>query len=171
LSDERLLVIAFGNSLCRDDGVGIAALGELRRLGLEQPGVDLVEGGVRGLNLLSLLEEYDRALVLDAARAGEGTLGEILEVDLEDARFLLRPRLSLHNLDLGTAFELAKALDMKLPAVRLILMRVRDVAPGEGLSETARSALPAMTAAAAREINDFASRWSRANAAEAGEEG
>jgi len=171
LSDERLLVIAFGNPLRADDGVGIAALEELRRKGYERPGIDLVDGGVRGINLLSLLEGYESALVLDAALAREGAIGEILEVDLEDARFLLRPRLSLHNLDLGTAFELAKALEMKLPAVKFVLMRVREVGPGEGLSEAARSALPAMVAAAAREIDGFADRMSRANAAETGEEG
>jgi hydrogenase maturation protease len=171
LSNERLLVIAFGSPLRRDDGVGIAALEELRRKGYERPRVDLVDGGVRGINLLSLLEGYERALVLDAALAGEGPHGEILEVGLEDARFLLRPRLSLHNLDLASAFELAKALDMKLPTVRFVLMRVRDVSPGEGLSEPARAALPAMVETAAREITEFANRMSRAEATETGEEG
>ncbi|MFH1679357.1 MAG: hydrogenase maturation protease [Candidatus Eisenbacteria bacterium] len=171
MSNKRLLVIAFGNPLCRDDGVGIAAIEELRRRGMERPGVDLMDGGARGIDLLSLLEEYDLALVLDAALAREEPVGEIVEVDLGDARFLLRPRLSLHNLDLGTAFELARALDMKLPRVELVLMRVRDVGPGEGLTEAARSALPAMVEAAARKINGFANRMSRARAAEAGEEG
>lgn len=164
-------MIAFGNPLRRDDGVGLAALDELKRRRLERPGLDWVDGGVGGIDLLSLLEGYDRAIVLDAVLAREEPVGTIVEAGLEDVRFLLRPRLSLHNLDLGTAFELARALDLDLPRVEFILMRVREVGPGEGLTEAARSALPAMAEAAARRINGFANRTSRAIAAETGEEG
>jgi hydrogenase maturation protease len=165
LSDERLLVIAFGSTLCRDDGVGVAALEELKRRGTERQGVDCVDGGVRGIDLLSLLEGYDRAIVLDAALSAEAPVGEIVEADAEEARFLLRPRLSLHNLDLGTALELARALDVRLPRVEFVLMRVRDISPGEGLTEAALAALPAMVEAAARRINGSASRAGRGNAA------
>lgn len=155
---ERLLVIGFGSPLRRDDGVGLAALDELKRRGYERPGVDFVDGGVRGVTLLSILEGYDRAIVLDAALARDGAVGKVDVVDLEEARFLLRPRVSLHNLDLGTTFELARALEMKLPRVDFVLMRVGEVGPGEGLSPLAQSALPGMVEAAARMINGFSNR-------------
>jgi len=171
LSEKRLLVIAFGSPLRTDDGVALAALRELLRLGYERPGVDLVDGGVKGINLLSLLEDYDRAVVLDAVLGEEGCVGDILEIGLEDARFHLRPRASLHNLDLGTTFELARALEMKLPTVEFVLMRVHDVGPGEGLTRAAREALPAMVAAAERRIRACTDRASRSEAAEVRDKG
>lgn len=161
---ERLLVIGFGSPMRKDDGVGLAALEELKRRGYERPGVDLVDGGVRGVNLLALLEDYDRAIVLDAALARKGAVGEVKVADLEEARFLLRPRVSLHNLDLGTTFELARTLDIPLPPVDFVLMGVKEVGPGEGLSPEVQSALPGMVEAAARKINGFSNRVSRADA-------
>ncbi len=166
MSDPRLLVIGFGNPLRRDDGVGIAALEELRRRGVGDRRVDMMDGGVQGINLLSILEDYDCAVVLDAALARDGTVGEIVETGLDEARFLLRPRVSLHNLDLGTTFELARALDLKLPRVDLVLMRVSDVGPGDWLSEEATSALPEMIAAAERAIQGIADRIRQGRTAE-----
>lgn len=166
MSETRLLVIGFGNPLRRDDGVGIAALEELKRRGAVGPGIDMMDGGVQGINLLSILEDYDRAVVLDAALARDGAAGEIVETGLEEARFLLRPRVSLHNLDLGTAFELARALDLKLPRVDLVLMRVSDVEPGDWLSEEAISALPRMVDAAERAIQGITNGIRRRRTAE-----
>ena len=80
MSDPKLLVIGFGNPLRRDDGVGIAALEELKRRGAGGPGIDMMDGGVEGINLLSILEDYDRAVVLDAALSRDGTVGEIIEI-------------------------------------------------------------------------------------------
>jgi hydrogenase maturation protease len=139
-----LLVIGFGNELRRDDGVGLAAIRELRQMGRHLFGVDLIEGGVRGIDLLDLLEQYDRAIVVDAFTGGDGPPGEIVEAGLEEAKFLLRPLASLHNLDLGTAFALGRALDLDLPPVEFVLMRVADVGTGEGLTEAVRLALPAL---------------------------
>jgi hydrogenase maturation protease len=171
LSDDRLLVIAFGSPLRTDDGVALAALSELRRLGHKRPGVDLIDGGVKGINLLSVLEDYDRAIVLDAVLGEKDSVGEILEIGLEDARFHLRPRASLHNLDLGTTFELARALEMKLPQVEFVLMRVHDVGPAEELTSAAQEALPAMVAAAVRRIQAFTDGATRSEAAEVRDRG
>ena len=166
MSENHLLVIGFGSPLRGDDGVGLVALEELKLRGYDQPGVDLVDGGVRGTSLLSILEGYDRALVLDAVLAPNGDVGEVIETDLESARFLLRPRTSLHNLDLATTLELARALEMKLPRVEFVLMRVTEVGPRADLSRDARTALPKMVDAAATKIDDFLRDWGRANAAE-----
>jgi len=166
LSDSRLLVIGFGNPLRRDDGVGVAALHELHRRGVEAPGVDLIDGGVRGLNLLSLFEEYEGALVLDAVLANGEPVGEVVEAGLDEARFLLRPRATLHNLDLGTTFELARALGIRLPQVEFVLMKVTDVGYGEGLSDAVEGALPSMVEIVARKIEEFVRRAPGSEAAE-----
>ncbi len=152
MSTDRIVVIGFGNDFRRDDGVGLAALRELRNLDRHREGVDLIEGGIRGTDLIDLLARYERAVVLDAMVGGTGSVGEIIEAPLEKARFLLRPLVSLHNLDLATAFELARSLAIDLPPVDLVLMRVRDVRPGEGLTAEAAKALRRMVRAADERI-------------------
>lgn len=56
-----------GNPLAGDDGFGPAVL---RRLAGEElpPEVELADGGVLGIDLLSELEEIDRLILVDAVR-------------------------------------------------------------------------------------------------------
>ncbi|MBN1825697.1 MAG: hydrogenase maturation protease [Candidatus Eisenbacteria bacterium] len=147
-----MLVLGFGVPLRRDDGVGIAALEGLRALGFGRDGEDLVRGDLRGNELFDLLERHERALVLDSILEGDGPAGGLIEAGLREARFLLRPHGALRGLDFGTAFELARKLDLRLPEVEFLLMRVRDTAPGEGFSAPVARALPRMIDAAARMI-------------------
>jgi hydrogenase maturation protease len=48
-----------------DDGVGLAVLSRLQQ-GWECEGVQLVDGGTWGMNLLPLIEDTRRLLLLDA---------------------------------------------------------------------------------------------------------
>ena len=78
--------------------------------------------------------------------------GTLIEADLREARFLLRARPAFRDLDFGTAFLLARELDLRLPDVEFLLMRVRDTGPGEGFSDPVSRALPRMVDAAVRKI-------------------
>jgi hydrogenase maturation protease len=62
------LVLALGNPLRGDDGVGAAVLNALPAL---PPGVTGMDGGTPGLGLVLSLQGYDRAIILDAAEMGE----------------------------------------------------------------------------------------------------
>lgn len=152
MCDSSLLVIGFGNELRRDDGIGVEVIRELRRLGRQRPGVDLVDGGVRGIDLIDRLQRYDHAILIDALLDEAGPPGEVIEADLERAKILLEPIVSLHHLDLGTALELARVLDIELPPLDFVLLRVAEVGPGEGLTGMARDALPGMVRAVDKKI-------------------
>ena len=69
-AQPRTLVLALGNPIRSDDGVGIVALRCLEE-DLRVPGtVDLVEGGTKGLELVSYISGMSRLLVLDAVDVG-----------------------------------------------------------------------------------------------------
>ena len=121
------LVLGLGNPLMGDDGVGLAVLSRLQQ-GWECEGVHLVDGGTWGMNLLPLIEDTRRLLLLDAIRLGvePGTLHLLTRDQLP--RYLSH-KLSPHQIDLkeilalaefrGTLPEVAVALGVEPAAVEL----------------------------------------------------
>jgi hydrogenase maturation protease len=97
-------VIACGNPLMGNDGAGPSVLSLLAR---EHPGVDAVDGGNGGLGLIPLMEGYDRIVIVDAT-SGIGRMGEIRVFRHIPADGI--PSLSLHELGIGEALALARAL-------------------------------------------------------------
>ncbi|MCP4418081.1 MAG: hydrogenase maturation protease [Chloroflexi bacterium] len=64
------LILGLGNPLRGDDGVGTAVISALQTQNLP-PNVDLVDGGTSGLEVVLLLKEYRRVIVVDAADMGK----------------------------------------------------------------------------------------------------
>src|SRR4051812_19425846 len=68
---RRVLVAGIGNIFFGDDGFGVAVAAELKQRKLP-PGVDVVDFGIRGMDLVFALGEgYDIALFVDAVPRGE----------------------------------------------------------------------------------------------------
>jgi hydrogenase maturation protease len=68
---KRILVAGIGNVFFADDGFGVAVAQELQRRELP-PGVDVVDFGIRGMDLVFALGEgYDVALFVDAVPRGD----------------------------------------------------------------------------------------------------
>jgi len=111
----RVLVAGIGNVFLGDDGFGVALAARLaaRELG---PGVDVVDYGIRGMDLAYALAEYDVAILLDAApRGGEpGTL-YVIEPSAENA-----PELDAHGMDPVKVLALARTLGGRLPRVLVL---------------------------------------------------
>ena len=100
------VVIGLGNPIMADDGVGIAALERLRAAGAPA-GVELVDGGTWGMNLLPVIEAAGKLVLMDAIDAGgePGTLHV-----LERARIprYLATKISPHQVDLCDVLALAE---------------------------------------------------------------
>jgi hydrogenase maturation protease len=68
---KRVLVAGIGNIFFADDGFGVAVANELQRRELPR-GVDVIDFGIRGMDLVFALGEgYDVALFVDAVPRGE----------------------------------------------------------------------------------------------------
>ena len=81
---RRILVAGIGNVFLGDDGFGVAVARELARRELPE-GVDVVDYGIRGMDLAYALEDYEAAVFVDASTRGEapGTVS-VIEPELED---------------------------------------------------------------------------------------
>jgi hydrogenase maturation protease len=100
----KVRVIACGNPLMGNDAAGPAVLALLAG---EYPEIDAVDGGTGGLGLVTLMEGYDRIVIVDAT-SGMGEPGEIRVFrDLPAGGI---PSLSLHEIGIPEVLALARAL-------------------------------------------------------------
>lgn len=145
---EGTLVLALGNPLRGDDGVGPAVLAQLAAVGLPA-GVAALDGGTPGLETTLLLQGYQRVIIVDAAEMGREP-GAWARWPLGEAR--LQPadmalRATLHSAGLAEALALAEALGVLPPEVVIYGVQPAEVGWEPGLSAAAAAAVPAVSAA------------------------
>ncbi|MCG5218646.1 hydrogenase maturation protease [Streptosporangium sp. KLBMP 9127] len=142
---SRVLVAGIGNIFLGDDGFGVEVV---RRLAGEEaaPGVDVVDFGIRGMDLAYALQrDYDTVIFIDAAPRGQppGTL-TVLEPHLPEGGTAVET----HGMDPIRVLRLAAELG-RMPARVLVLCcepaTALTGAPDEdvlvGLSEPVRAAI------------------------------
>ena len=122
----KTLILGMGNPIMGDDGVGIWAARMLKSK-LNDQEVTVMETGMAGLNLLELMAEYDRAILIDAIKTGEGEVGKIYRLEPETLNET-RHAASTHGIDFSTALELGSRLGLSLPRdIVLFGIEVEDV--------------------------------------------
>ena len=140
-SRKTLAVIGVGNILYGDDGVGVRAIWELQKTPLAS-GIDLVDGGSMGVDLLEYLKAYERVVIIDAADMGLPP-GTVKVFKPEQVASLKSDKvLSLHSADVLGVIELGKTLGEKLAEIHIVAVQPEFVGPREGLSDRVLRALP-----------------------------
>ncbi len=103
------VVIALGNPLMGDDGVGLTALTVLRAGWTFVPPVRFLDGGSSGLNLLPTLGEADHALLIDAIDIGAAP-GTLVALERPDLSRLGATARTAHQIGLREVFALAELM-------------------------------------------------------------
>src|SRR3974377_2342669 len=97
LREMTVTLIGLGNILMRDEGVGIQALQALKDRYELPPGLEVVDGGTSGLDLLPYIEGRDRVLFVDAVNFSQEP-GYIGILENREIPALFAPKGSLHHL-------------------------------------------------------------------------
>ncbi len=100
------VVIGLGNPLMGDDGLGLAALAQLRDQWDVPADVELVDGGTWGMNLLPVIEDAGRVLLLDAINAGAAPGTEVV-IPRTRLPAYLAMKISPHQVDMADVIALA----------------------------------------------------------------
>ncbi len=114
---RRILVAGIGNVFLGDDGFGVALAGRLARRELP-PGVDVVDFGIRGMDLaLAMQDDYEAAVLLDATPRGErpGTL-YVIEPELPGEPGMP----DAHGMDPVSVLALARAMGRTPPRTLVV---------------------------------------------------
>jgi hydrogenase maturation protease len=122
----KTLVLGLGNYILRDDSVGLLVASELKQI-LQRPDITIQESELGGINLLELLDGYDRAIIVDAIQTGRQKAGHMFELTPESLVGSLNTS-STHGIDFRTLIELGRRYGMHLPEQIVILaVEVEDV--------------------------------------------
>jgi len=138
----RRLVLGVGNPILSDDGIGIhvARAMKLRNL----PGVEVEELPASGLELLDMVLDFDKVVIVDAIQTRGGVPGQIHileEADFERAVHGSSP----HGINIATALAMGrKIVPERMPnEVVYVAVEVEDlVNVSERLTPRVEAALP-----------------------------
>lgn len=149
-----VVVLGMGNLLRRDEGVGIRALQRLEELYMLPPAVRLVDGGTLGLELLSYLEDADRALVLDATLSDEGP-GTLVQISGDAVPAYFGMRTSPHEIALPDLLAVARLRGVTPPELVLVGIHPASIELGWELSDTVAGRLDDMVASAVAVLHQW----------------
>ena len=122
----KTLILGLGNPILSDDGAGIWVARALEGR-LNQPEITVMETSMAGLNLLDLLVNFDRAIIIDAIQTVGGKAGQIYRLEPE-AFDVTRHAASPHDVNFATALELGNRLDLALPQqIVIFAIEVKNV--------------------------------------------
>ena len=134
------IVLGIGNILLRDEVVGVRVIERMRGISLPDD-VELVDGGTAGADLLDVLAERQKVIVIDAVQA-DCEPGTLLRFTADD---LVRPDgvgMSLHELGLGEALTMTRQLGCAPKEVVVFGIEPKDLRCGLELSEEVVASIP-----------------------------
>ena len=149
MDPERKIVLGLGNTLNRDEGLGVHAVklleARLRRSEADaweaSSELEFLDGGVLGLNLLPLVEEASHLLVLDAVDARKGP-GTVIEMKRDDIPLYSGIKLSDHQVTFQEVLGLASFRGRLPEHLHLIGIQPADLSIGVELSPTVSGRMP-----------------------------
>jgi hydrogenase maturation protease len=141
----RILIAGIGNIFLADDGFGVEVVRQLAERGVPE-GVEVVDFGIRGLDLAyTLMDSYEALVFVDALPRGEepGTI-YLIEPEVEG-----EVALDTHGMDPVKVIRFARALGAEIPRTLVVGSEPHLVLSGEDyddmlmeLSEPVLAAVP-----------------------------
>jgi hydrogenase maturation protease len=148
-----LLVVGIGNAIQMDDGVGVHVLHALERRELP-PGVELLDGGTMGIELLPWLEGREKVIFIDAVDAQEKP-GTVFRFAPDAVDYDMIPKASVHEIGLVDAMQMA-ALTGRAPREAVVFgVQPAHIDWGEELSEELGPVVERVAELVVKEIQEF----------------
>ena len=128
-----ILILGIGNILLRDEGVGVHVVKKLAEFDLGDD-VELVDGGTAGADLLDVIADRSKLIVVDAVDI-DSEPGAV--VRFTDAQPSNRPgkQMSLHELGIAETIQMTKQLGCPPESVVFFGIKPADLTPGLDLSD------------------------------------
>jgi len=142
----EILVIGMGNVLMQDEGVGVRAIEELesRFIITSSPGgVDIMDGGTTGTELLEPMRGVKHLIVADAINTG-APAGTIVRIADDQVPAFFQTKLSNHQLGLSDLLALMTLSGDAPEHVTIIGMVPHHLENKLGLSDEANAGLSKM---------------------------
>jgi hydrogenase maturation protease len=110
---KTILIVGLGNRILSDDGIGPLLVNDLLPI-ISNPEVQFTVVSSGGLEIMELIKDYKKVIIIDAIRTAKGNPGDVYY--FLPAAFRETSNLSnLHDVNFLTALRLWKMLELNLP--------------------------------------------------------
>jgi hydrogenase maturation protease len=149
MKNKKILILGVGNLILRDEGVGVHAVRELEKRDLPAH-VKVIDGGTYLMDLLNVIQEAERIIVIDALRGG-GKPGTVYRVTPDDLMAETERTLSLHQVGLLEVLGMVRQLGGEPHAV-IIGVEPKEISWGMELTPEVEARLPRVIDAVFEEL-------------------
>ena len=133
--------MGMGNLLLKDEGVGVHVIHALKEKNNLPENVELVDAGTAALDVLQILGDVDKLIVIDAVKGG-CTSGTLYKFNPSDIRSANRATTSLHQLSFIEALSIVERLGKAPKNVTIIGIEPKEIAIGLELSPEITETIP-----------------------------
>lgn len=139
-SRKPIVVLGVGNILLRDEGIGVRVVERMQETGGRED-VELVDGGTGGADLVDVLADREKVIVVDAIES-DCQAGTISRLGIDDLVGAGKNIMSLHDVGVVEALQMTKVLGCAPEDVVVVGIKPETVESGLELSETLQAAVP-----------------------------
>jgi hydrogenase maturation protease len=140
---KKTIILGVGNPILRDDGVGIHVAEELKKQ-IKKPDIKIDTAFTGGMNLLDMMIDHDRAILIDAVKMKNRKIGDIELFNMNELSAFHTG--NPHDVSLPQALELARKLgEKRIPRdIRIVGINIGELSCefGENLSNEIKKAVP-----------------------------
>ena len=149
---KKNLILGIGNILLSDEGIGVRVAERMQRMSLP-PDVEVLEGGVKGLDLIYFIEGREKVIVVDAVKAGAppGTLFRFTDKDLAAKKGTLR---SAHGIDFLDVIAITGFMGIKPPEIIFLGIEPESLDAGMELSPLIEKNIPILINLVMKELEN-----------------
>jgi hydrogenase maturation protease len=128
---NKLAILGVGNILEKDDGIAIYATKYLETNYNFEPSIDIINGGVEGINLLNMFMEYKHIIILDAIEIDD-ECGSIYHIPSHELTGYGLNSGGAHEIGVLQCFDILELMDRDIPksSVLGIIPEIIDVEIG-----------------------------------------
>lgn len=132
MKPSPVLVLGLGNILLRDEGVGVRVVQAMEDMELP-PGVELFDGATAGMDLLNVLVDRRKVIVIDAIE-GDSEPGTVLRLSPDELAPPQGQCVSLHEIGVLEALTMVRHIGTPPDEVVIFGVKPKDVSCGLDLS-------------------------------------
>ena len=157
---KDILVLGIGNTMLKDEGIGVRVAEKMMEMSLP-PEVEVMDGGIKGLDLLYYIEGRKKVIVVDAVKAGAppGTLFRFTDNDLASKKGIMR---SAHGIDFSDVIAVTRFTGTKPAEVIFLGIEPEDLSVSFELSPKIEEMIPILINLVMKEIDAYLSRQASA---------
>ncbi|MGX9416899.1 HyaD/HybD family hydrogenase maturation endopeptidase [Vibrio sp. RC27] len=139
----NILVLGVGNILLSDESVGVHIVEQLEDTFDFPSGVEVVDGGTAGMELLDYIASRDHVIIIDAVLTGADP-GTVVVLKDDDVPALFNNKVSPHQLGLSDLLGSLKLTDESPNHIYLVGVVPESVEPGLDMTQTVINSMPTM---------------------------